>query len=234
MKFFFCVLLLLLPSLGLTQEGTETPPQEVHAETEDERALRELEANREQRQKAMESLAKMGEGSSGGMTLDPKEQLKNLGYDESMNPSALFSADALKLMEKIILEAKLWEQPEDTIRDQILRSFEGGTLGGHLKNSPRLMSFLVDFMRDKDALLNSIAIFKDRARLKIYLYFWIGIMFASYYTKRLFISKYWKRPVRILAGLMFTLTISLITLSTFGLIFQDELRPIVALVKKHL
>lgn len=234
MKFVLVVILVLLPSLGFTQEGTEaTQPEAQHADTDDEKALHELEATQAQRKKALESLSKVGEGPAKGPTLDPKEQLDKMGFDGALNPTALFNAEALDAMDKVVKEAKMWELPEAQVREQVLNAFKGNPLEGLVKGSPAVQSFIVDFMRDKTALSSCIAIFKDRPRLKIYLYFWIGIMFAAYYLKRLFISKFWKRPVKILASLAFALTVSVITLSTFGIIFQEELRPIVALVKKR-
>ena len=232
MKFFFLVTLLLLPLLGLAQEGGS--PEEVHVDSEDEKALQELEANREQRQKVLNSLQKAGDEPEIKATLDPKEQLDKLGFQGPVNPALLFNEDALKSMEILIRQAKLWDVPAEEVRKQVVQAFKGNPLEGFVNDSPNLQSFMVDFVRDKEAILNSIAIFKDRSRLKMYLYIWIGIMFASYYTKRLFVSKYWKKPVKIIASLMFTLMITIISASTFTLIFENEMKPIIAVVKKHL
>lgn len=227
-------MLILLPLLGFSQEGTEVQPAEVHHD--DEKALEELQNQRDERQKALEALQKVGDAPAKGPTLTPEEQLKKLGFSGSGDPAALLNAEALTLIEKTLREAKMWEVPEEDIRRQIVDSFSGTPIGKFVAASPKLQSFLVDLMRDKSALLNGVKIMKDRARLKIYLYLylWIAIMFSAYYLKRLFISKHWSRGGRMFASLLFSLTVSVITLSTFCLIFSDEMRPTIVLVKKHL
>jgi hypothetical protein len=226
MKFVFVLILTLLPLLGLSQEGEMA----VGTDTahDDEKALEDLQRAQQERSR---KLGKVGDITN--KALDPVEQMKKLDY-QRFNPSQIFSKEALDNAEKLIREAELSKVPPEVMREKILESLKGNAFENFLRSSPKLLDFMVDFMRDEKAVLNAIQIFKNKSRLKLYLYCWIGIMFLTYYARKLFISKHWSRGVRSFASLMFSLTVTTITMSTFCLIFEAEMRPIISLVKKHL
>ncbi len=218
MKFAFILILAFVPFLGFAQEGTEGTQPEI----QDEAAIQELEKNREIRQQNIESITEV---------VGPIAEEKSL---EKFGATDLMNTDALIKIEKILKEAKMSQYPPELIREQILKAFQGRPIEGYVRTSPKLQNFMVDVVRDEKFLISAVGIFKNKQRLKMYLYFWIGIMFAAYYTKKLFISKYWKGGTRTFAALLFSLTISTITMSTFCLIFEKEMKPILAVIKKHL
>lgn len=217
MNFVFVLIIAFLPFLGFTQEGSESDPA-----VQDEMALQELEASREARQQNLEVITEI---------VGP---VKEENAQEHFSPGDLLNVDSLTRMENILKEAKMSQYPPELIRGKILDAFKGNALEGYVRNSPRLQNFFIDIIRDDKALISAIRIFKDRPRLKIYLYFWIAIMFAAYYTKKLFISKFWSSSTKAFASVLFSLTISTITLSTFCLIFEEEMKPIIVIVKKHI
>jgi hypothetical protein len=211
MKFVLVLILILAPFLSFSQEGSQ-----------DEAVIDEIQAGRKARQENLETIQKV---------VGPVEK------DEAtaqFKPSDLFNDEALLRMEKLLKDAKLSRFPPDEVRENILKAFRGNPLEGYLRTSPKLQDFIVDLVRDDRALVSMVKILRDKQRLKIYLYWWIGIMFASYYTRKLFISKFWKGSFRTFASLLFSLTITTITLSTFCLIFDQEMKPIITLIKKHL
>lgn len=217
MKSVLVLTLILISFLGFSQDEMGQGEDPV---LQDEAALQELENTQQKRTKQLETITHIVEGDSS----TPKQ----------MKPGALFNNESLAEMEKILKDANLSQVNPEELRVKILELFKGSLAEGYVNNSPRLQNFFVDLLRDEKALLYCIRIFKDKARLKIYLYFWIAIMFAAYYTKRLFISKYWSGMTRMTAALLFSLTVSTITLSTFCLVFQEEMKPLIGLVKKHL
>ncbi len=218
MKFVLILIFAFIPFLGFAQEGTEATDPEI----QDETALQELQENRELRQQNLETINEI---------VGPVAEEKSA---EDFTALDLMKTESLIKMENILKEAKMSQYPPELIRVKILEAFSGNPMEGYVRTSPKFQNFLVDLVRDDKVLISAIAIFKNKARLKIYLYLWIGIMFTAYYTKRLFISKYWKRGTRALAAVLFSLCISTITMSTFCLVFKEEVRPILGLVKKHL
>lgn len=226
MRLVLVFALTLFSSLGLSQEGSSEMANE-------ETGIEELEANRAQRTQRLEMITEIGEGGSGELTLTPEEQLKKMGYG-NLNPASLMSLEALNSMEKVLKEARMWEAPPELVKEQVIKAFAGTAIGGYVQKSPRLINFFVDFLRDEKALLSGIKIFKDRQRLKLYLYFWIGIMFAAYYLKRLFVSKYWSGPAKAIAAALYSCTVTVITMSTFCLIFDEEMKPILTVIHRHL
>lgn len=225
MKLIVVFILVCLPLLGFSQD--EVNPG-VDPTTQDEAAIAELERVREERQKSIESVAQVTEN-----VFNPAEELKKLGFDQ-IGASALMNTDALNIIERAFKEAKMHTLPPELIRENILKSLKDHPFGGYLSNSPRLLDFAVDLIKDEKALMSAIQIFKNKPRLKIYLYVWIVIMFTSYFTRKLFISKYWGSYTRTFASLMFSLTISVITLSSFCLIFDTEMKPIISIIKRHI
>ncbi len=228
MKFLCLFILCLLPHLGLAQVTEEETTEILH--DDEEAVTEELTQAREKRQKSIQAIEKVSEKASA--LFDPNIELKKLGYD-SFTPGSLFKTEVLDLMEKTLRQAKLNEASPDMIRKLLMDSFKGHPLEKHFNRSPRLQNFIIDLMRDEKALYSLIAIFKDKDRLKHYLYIWIGIMFASYFLKRLFISTYWQKSTQWIVGLLFSITVSLITLSSFCIVFKEEVRPVIALVKKN-
>ena len=228
MKLIVVFILLCLPLLGFSQD--EVNPG-VDAATQDEAAIAEIEKAREERQKSMEAVAKVTAVSE--KAFNPTEELKKLGYDQ-INPRALFNSQAILLIEKIFKEAKMHTLPPELLREKILDSFKGHPLEGFFRSSPGLVNFFVDLLRDEKALTSAIQIFKDKDRLKTYLYVWIVIMFLAYFTRKVFVSKYWGRWTRAFASFMFSITVSVISLSSFCLIFQEEMKPIINIVKRYI
>lgn len=228
MNFAVVLILVLLPLLGFAQE--EVSPG-VDPTIQDEKVIDELGQSREERQKAIGQIAEVTEKTQ--EAFDPKEALNKLGFD-GFSAGTLMNKDALAIIEKTLKSADLKNHPPEVIKEQILKSLEGNPLEGFVRGSPNLQNFMVDVMRDEKALLGLLKIVQDKEGLKTYLYFWIGVMFAAYYTRKLFVSKYWKGPFRSLASLLFSLTVSLITVSIFALIFKPELKPIVTIAKKYI
>ncbi len=224
MKFILVIILTLCPFLGLAQnEGSAGGDHTI----QDEAVLDEMQKSREMR---AESIGKIEEITT---AFDPMAELKKIGHVD-ITPGTLFDEKAIPILEKTLKEAKLSNIPPEVMKEKILDGMEGHPLKAFILKHPRLLDFMVDVMRDEKVLLSGLGIFRNKPRLKIYLYFWIGIMFTAYYMKRLFISKYWSKPVRIFAGVLFSMTISTITLSTFCLIFEPEMKPIISIIKKHL
>lgn len=225
MKLVLVFALTLISLLGFSQDEMG---QGVDTTAQDEAAIEELQNSQENRQKKLETITHIV-----GAEEKPETDLVQPGTNQ-MRPGALFDKAALEEMERTLISANLSKVPADELKKKVIELFKGSFAEGYVQKSPKLQDFMVDLLRDEKALLYAIRIFKDRARLKIYLYCWIGIMFAAYYTKRLFISKYWTGLNRTFAALLFSLTISTITLSTFCLIFEEEMKPIIGLVRKHL
>lgn len=228
MKFALVLILVFLPLLGFAQD--EVTP-EIDPTEDDAQALDELTKSREQRQKAIGKIAEITEKTQ--ESFDPQEAMKKLGYN-GFTAQSLLNNDALAVIEKTLKNSGLKNHPPELVKEQILKSLEGNPFEGFVRSSPKLQNFLVDVMRDENALLGLLRVVKDKEGLKTYLYFWIAIMFGSYYTRKLFVSKYWKGPLRSLASLLFTLTVSVITVSTFALIFKSELKPIITIAKKYI
>lgn len=228
MNFAVVLILVLLPLLGFSQNEVN---QELDSTEQDARALDELTQARDERQKAIGRIAEVTEKTK--EAFDPQEAMKKLGYS-GFSAESLLNKDALAIMEKTLKNSGLKNHPPELVREQILKSLEGNPFERFVRGSPNLQNFLVDVMRDENALLGLLHIVKNKEALKVYLYFWIAIMFGSYYTRKLFISKYWKGPFRSLASLLFTLTVSVITVSTFSLIFKSELKPIITIAKKYI
>ncbi len=229
MKFALVLILAVFPLLGLADEHDVIEVIDMR-NPGDEKAIDELTESREQRQKSIGQIAAVTEKTQ--EAFNPKEALKKLGY-EGFSPGAFFNQDALAIMEKTLKSSNLKSHPPEVVREEILKNLQGNPLEGFVRGSPDLQNFLVDVMRDDKALLNIVRIFKDKERLKKYLYFWIGIMFAAYYTRKLFVSRYWMGPVRSIARLVFSMTVTVITLSTFVLIFKAELRPLITIARKY-
>lgn len=227
MNFAFVLILALLPLLGHTQEEGSSG---VDPTIQDERVLDELTESREQRQRELGKVAEVTEKTA--EVFDPKMALKKIGY-ESFTAGAFFNKDALGIMEKALKSSNLKSYPPEVVKEEILKNLQGHPLESFVRGSPNVQNFLVEILRDEKALVGLIQIFKDKDRLNKYLYWWIGIMFAAYYTRKLFVSKFWKGPFRSLARLLFSATISLITVSTFVLIFKPELRPLITIARKY-
>ncbi|MFL5786383.1 MAG: hypothetical protein ACJ76H_17320 [Bacteriovoracaceae bacterium] len=216
MKFFAVIFLALLSFPGFTQGEGSAGTDPVHA---DEKVIEEMHTAHEKR---LNSIQKV------------QDFTQSIPEPPTFDASSILNMEKLDEMEKLLKEAKMSQVPPEEMRMKILEQFRGHPLENFIRSSPRLQNFMVDFMRDDKALINAVHIFKDRQRLKFYLYIWIGIMFTAYYTKRLFISKFWPKAARNFAALLFSLTISLITMSSFCLVFEAEMKPIIALVKKYL
>ncbi len=206
MKFFVVLILVLLPHLGFSQN--EASPG-IDTTAHDEAALDELEKARDERQKSMEQVAKVAEATE--QAFDPITELKKLGYD-SFTPASFMNKDVVVLLEKTLKEAKMHTIPPELLKEKVHEAFKGHPIEGFLKSNPKAVNFIVDVMRDEKAVIAGLHIVKDKERLKTYLYIWIVIMFLAYFTRKLFVSKYWNKWLRGIASFGFSMTLSVICL----------------------
>ncbi|MES2527029.1 MAG: hypothetical protein V4598_08070 [Bdellovibrionota bacterium] len=228
MKLIVVFILVLLPLLGFSQEGASTG---VDTTAHDEAVLDELEKAREDRQKSLEQVSKVADATE--KAFDPITELKKLGYD-SFTPASLMNKDAVALLERTLKEARMHTIPPELLKEKVHEAFKGHPIEGYLKNNPKAVDFIVDVMRDEKAVVSGLHIMKDKDRLKTYLYVWIVIMFFAYFTRKLFVSKYWNKWLRGIASFAFSVTISVISLSAFCLIFEEEMKPLLTIIKRYI
>ena len=228
MKFILVFILVFSPLLGFSQD--EVGP-EMNTSAEDEVAVEELQRARDERQKTVGAIVQVTETTE--KLFNPTEELKKIGHNQ-LNAFSLMNKEAILIMERAFKEAKMHEMPAELIRENILASFKGHALEGFFRSSPRLIDFFVEVLKDEKAMISALQIFKDKPRMKIYFYLWIVIMFCSYFLRKLFISKFWSRGIRALASLTFSLTISVITLSSFCLVFETEMKPLIRIIKRYI
>ena len=115
----------------------------------------------------------------------------------------------------------------------ILERTQGNIVGDYLKNSPRAMYFIVNFMRDEFALPQMMQILDKEKELKRYSYFVIGniiffFLLGWYYDKTSNTGLLRTIFRKIFLGLLSTS----ISFAVFYVMFHKEVQPTVGIAKE--
>lgn len=218
MKFFYLFYFLLLSLPGFSQE-------------DDERTLRELEA---QRAKQTEVAVKLDQ-TSHKIADQTVQSLKNL---KKIAESGVKEFDILKKedreeLKKVVNQNMLGTLPRDLVRSALLDKVKGTPLEKVFELFPKLLDVIVDLARDKEAMLGIIGIVERSEDIKLFAYICIGLTICALIVRKLFIPKNGSWVRRALIRLGFNVAILSMNFGVFYTLFEQELGPVIAILKKH-
>lgn len=218
MKSLFFIFFLCLSLPGFTQE-------------DDEQMIEKIE---EERKKQAETAIKLQKTQDDikNAAFDAPEELKKLGY-ETVDAVAMMDEKVVKIVKKMLEQSTLKNSSEADVKKLLLDKYKGGAAGDFLANNPRITNFFVDVLRDEKALSSIVGIFLRREDLKLYACIWLGFMMLGWLFKKIFFKKKWSRVTATLMGLIVSLSVTAISLTTFFKIFEEELTPTTEILVKH-
>ena len=176
-----------------------------------------------------------------GKDLDPNQQAAGNNQAKNQRQASEILPKNASLLDRMILKIKdKFEQemksnpfrrmsgPE--IESIVLERTKGNVIGNYLSKSPRVLYFIVNFLRDEFAMHDMFQIFKKEKELKKYSYFVIGnliffFFLGLYYDKKSkggFISAIFRK-------IFFFVLSTVVSFAVFYVIFHGELKPTVGI-----
>jgi hypothetical protein len=156
------------------------------------------------------------------------DELQKLGHN-SVDGAVLLDDKALELIKKALKNNPLQNSKPEEVRKLILDKYEGKPIGKFLEKSPRVLDTFVDILRYKKALSSLVGIFSRKEELRIYMYFWLGLLIGTWLFK-----KYIVKEKSFLKSIIISIFTSLLSLLVFYSMFYDELSPTVNIIAKHI
>lgn len=171
-----------------------------------------------------------------------EESAKNLQnispIKDSDSSESIFDSKILENFKNQILETFAKESPFKGVDKKHVRSLlqaflEGKNLGKTMEKYPKVLDFTSEVLVDDKALPSFFNILNRGEDLKLYLYISIGLFFLS-----LIISYYWTRAngvfVKFLKKLFLIPVFTLLNLGVFYFLFQENLAPMIKILKSYL
>lgn len=163
---------------------------------------------------------------------DPILELQRLGHSE-LTAKSLLDERVVKVLQKLFRNNELQKQSPEFISQLILDKAKGKSFEWMLKDHPKVLSAIVDVIRDKEALASLIGIFLRKGDLKTYFFIWIGLMILGHLIKRFVFSEDWGKGKRFVMSFLLSLTIGVTSLTIFYNIFDRELSPTAKILITH-
>lgn len=219
MKLFLILVLCFTSLPGVTQEDdVESISKEVEYD----------------RGKQVETAVKIDEMNKKTLKKIPNiaEKLKKLGH-ESFTAASMMDERVVQLAKDMLKESPFSKMPESEVKNFILERSRGSFLEHFLLERPKVLSCVVELLRDERVLNSAIGLLLRKSDLKIYAGIWVGLMILSWLFKQIFFNKKWSRSKVFMLGMIVNLTFTSISLTTFYNMFHDELSPGVSIIIKH-
>ncbi len=219
MKLFLILVLCFTSLPGVTQEDdVESISKEVEYD----------------RGKQVETAVKIDEMNKKTLKKIPNiaEKLKKLGH-ESFTAASMMDERVVQLAKDMLKESPFSKMPESEVKNFILERSRGSFLEHFLLERPKVLSCVVELLRDERVLNSAIGLLLRKSDLKIYAGIWFGLMILSWLFKQIFFNKKWSRSKVFMLGMIVNLTFTSISLTTFYNMFHDELSPGVSIIIKH-
>jgi len=219
MKLFLILVLCFTSLPGFTQEDdVESISKEVEYD----------------RGKQVETAVKIDEMNKKTLKKIPNiaEKLKKLGH-ESFTAASMMDERVVQLAKDMLKESPFSKMPESEVKNFILERSRGSFLEHFLLERPKVLSCVVELLRDERVLNSAIGLLLRKSDLKIYAGIWVGLMILSWLFKQIFFNKKWSRSKVFMLGMIVNLTFTSISLTTFYNMFHDELSPGVSIIIKH-
>lgn len=207
MKFLFTCIFVLLSLPGFAQE-------------DDNKLLNDLEKAQQER---LEKAAAAQEKKS-----EPVKQV-----DFQITPGTLTNKKKVLELQKILKDSPVQKLSHAEVEKMIIANSSDSFIGEYLEESPKLLAFFADILRDKNALSSAIGIFLRKGDLLLYSIIWFIFVWESWIIKQLVIAPQWPRSTRILTSLMISVILTGASLFAFYMIFTDELSPTVNIIFDH-
>jgi hypothetical protein len=165
---------------------------------------------------------------------DANHELKKLGY-ETIDPSALMDKRVVAIISRLFIENPLRKMPDAEVKKLILEQSKSSFFGDYLQNRPKVLAFFVEVLKDEKAMPQAIGLLKREEDLKLYFFFWLTLMIMTWAIKKFWVKKQkkWDKSKIFLVGLALSLLASVVALTTFYHVFNEELSPTAKILVKH-
>lgn len=157
-------------------------------------------------------------------TFDPLKELKKIGHDE-INAATFMDDEAVKIIQKAILEAKLADRSPEMIRAIIMGQIKGSYGENIVHMFPWALDLFVEIMRDREALPALMGLFIRKDDMKIYFYIWLFLFIMSLYWRKRLTQKKWSGFAKGSFHFMWSLGFSALTFGIFYSMFSREVGP---------
>lgn len=213
-----------------TNLETTSAPDAVNVEddTVDELTRRRVE-EAQAATKAHEASEKLKENVFNG-----PEELAKLGY-QTLDAAALMDEKVIKVVQKMMDNSPLKGASRKEVVNLMFEKLQGQPGEDFLRNNPRLLYAFADILRDDKAMPAVIGILARRDDLKIYLFIWLSLLITGMLIKRFYFKKQkkWSPTKQFLMGTALSLSITVISFSTFYNMFEKELSPAGKIIVQH-
>lgn len=163
---------------------------------------------------------------------DPIFELHKLGHSE-LSAKSLLDERVVVILQKLFRNNELQKQSPEFISQLILDKAKGKPFEWILKDHPKVLSAIVDVIRDQEALASLIGIFLRKGDLKTYFFIWIGLMILGHLIKRFAFSEDWGKGKRFIMSFLLSLTLTVTSLTVFYNMFDRELSPTAKILITH-
>jgi hypothetical protein len=210
MKFLLPLILILLNLPGFCQE-------------DDEEFIRGAEASRQKHLELVHQIEKTKDA------FNVADELKKLGYD-TINGASLMDEKVIAVVKRALRENHMSHFPREVVADLIMEKSQGHYMEKVFRSNPWLLDATVDVMRDREALPALLDLLLKKESLKLYMYFWLGILLLSFIVKRFIFPKSWKGFKRHSLGFLLSFFLMIVSLTVFYNMFRPNLRPTLSIL----
>ena len=191
----------------------------------------ELEAIRAAQQKKIKMVETAAEPLAKPLR-NPLEEMKKLGY-EQISAAALLDDKVLAILQRTLKERPVASLSVEKVKAMILEKTQGTFMADVFERFPRILHFVVDFVRDEKAVPGLLGILTRKDDLKSYGYFWLVIFVFGLFIKSRLIKPKWVFKKRFLYSLSFSLVLSSVSLYIFYSLFSEEITPTLSVIARN-
>ena len=160
-----------------------------------------------------------------------QQEMITLGHQE-MGAKALMDEKVVKLIQRLFQLNIFKDMPESDVKNLILQKTSRSAVG-KLISKPKVLNCVVEILRDEKALPSAVGVLLRKKDLKWYGIISLCFILFSGFFKGLFIKKSWSFVGKFIFSVFFAVSVSVVSLSVFYFIFQQELSPVTKIIIKH-
>lgn len=217
MKILLLLLTLLISLPGFGQEDADAE-------------LEKIEANRKRQQELVEKLT--GGVKKKEAPKEVPEELKKLGYS-SLNAKSIMDERVVRVYQNLLRKNPLQKSPRKNVEQIILEQTRDSLWNPFLKGNPAILACVADIVKDKNAMADALGIFLRKGDLKLYAIIWVLFMIMGWLIKKIVLNEDWPRWQYHVMSFIISVGISVVSLSVFYKIFENELSTTVQIILRH-
>ncbi len=195
---------------------------------DDEASIEELEKLREVQQRQAEQLEKVTEPIA-----EVQDDLAALSQ-KALTVDDIMSEKFQKMIEKSLKDNPLRDMKRETLKQMLMARVSGQLLGRVFRFLPVTLDITVDLMKDDKALLGLIRLAGKKKEMMNFAGVWIVLFISFWMLKKRIAPKTAPFVRRLIFKTSLSIIGSVLSLSIFYFMFQEEIGPMISIITKNL